>query len=211
MPAERSVSYRQNMSVSAQPVPSGAIPRDAPVLYDTDFAPAASLIADPTRAAILRSLLPGRRWRRGRPGRCGTARRHAPLGLLEERLSRRADDYDGTESRFEVTGAGAATLGSFGLDVGAIRRSRRRFAGPLPSASACLLADLSTFGRGRTMAGRQAWKAVHHAGHRGTRKRADDRRRRGRGVRASASHPRPRRAGQDGDQPCRCRQRSSRS
>jgi hypothetical protein len=80
------------MTVSAQPVPSGAIPRDAPaaapVLYDADFASAASLIADPTRAAILRSLLPGR-----------------PLA------------------------AGAGTLGSFGLDVGAIRRSRRRFAG----------------------------------------------------------------------------------
>jgi hypothetical protein len=51
------------------------------------------------------------------------------LGLLEERPSRRADDYDSTESRFEVTGAGAGTLGSLGLDVGAIRRSRRRFAG----------------------------------------------------------------------------------
>ena len=32
--------------------------RDVP--YDTDFAPAAALIADPTRAAILRALLPDR-------------------------------------------------------------------------------------------------------------------------------------------------------
>src|SRR5450432_3727182 len=200
MPAERSVSYRQNMTVSAQPVPSGAIPRDAPaaapVLYDTDFASAASLIADPTRAAILRSLLPGRPLAAGELARlagvsAATASFHLAklleggmvgvaaqgrhryyhlaghevaaalealglispalpvrtlrqsreavalaeartcydhlagragvelldamlhLGLLEERLSRRADDYDITEFRFEVTGAGAGTLGSF--------------------------------------------------------------------------------------------------
>jgi DNA-binding transcriptional ArsR family regulator len=32
----------------------------SPQLYDNDFAPAAALMADPTRAAILRALLPGR-------------------------------------------------------------------------------------------------------------------------------------------------------
>jgi DNA-binding transcriptional ArsR family regulator len=204
------------MTVSARPVPSGAIPRDAPaaapVLYDTDFAPAASLIADPTRAAILRALLPGRPLAAGElarlagvsaatasfhlaklleggmvvvaaqgrhryyhlaghevaaalealglispslpvrtlrqsreaaalaeartcydhlAGRAGVELLDAMLrrGLLKERPSRGADDYDSTESRLEVTGAGAGTLGSFGLDVGAIRRSRRRFAG----------------------------------------------------------------------------------
>jgi DNA-binding transcriptional ArsR family regulator len=204
------------MTVSARPVPSGAIPRDAPaaapVLYDTDFAPAASLIADPTRAAILRALLPGRPLAAGElarlagvsaatasfhlaklleggmvvvaaqgrhryyhlaghevaaalealglispslpvrtlrqsreaaalaeartcydhlAGRAGVELLDAMLHrrLLEERPSRRADDYDSAETRFEVTGAGAGTLGSFGLDVGAIRRSRRRFAG----------------------------------------------------------------------------------
>ncbi|HEU5217464.1 MAG TPA: hypothetical protein VFU23_02340 [Gemmatimonadales bacterium] len=37
------------MSVTAQSVP-----------YDTDIAPAAALMADPTRAAILRALLPDR-------------------------------------------------------------------------------------------------------------------------------------------------------
>src|SRR5260370_13533969 len=31
-----------------------------PLAYDTDIAPAAALIADPTRAAILRALLPDR-------------------------------------------------------------------------------------------------------------------------------------------------------
>jgi DNA-binding transcriptional ArsR family regulator len=31
-----------------------------PLLYESDFAPAAALLADPTRAAILRALLPGR-------------------------------------------------------------------------------------------------------------------------------------------------------
>src|SRR5260370_37970894 len=31
-----------------------------PLSYDTDIAPAAALIADPTRAAILRALLPDR-------------------------------------------------------------------------------------------------------------------------------------------------------
>ena len=206
------------MTVSAQPAPSGAISRDAPapaaapVPYDTDFAPAASLIADPTRAAILRALLPGRPLAAGELARlagvsAATASFHLAklleggmvvvaaqgrhryyrlaghevaaalealglispalpvrtlrqsreavalaeartcydhlagragvelldamlhLDLLEERPSRRAGDYDSTESRFEVTGAGAGTLGSFGLDVGAIRRSPRRFAG----------------------------------------------------------------------------------
>ena len=40
------------MTAPAQPL--------QPLPYDLDIAPAAALIADPTRAAILRSLLPGR-------------------------------------------------------------------------------------------------------------------------------------------------------
>src|ERR1700677_4959268 len=42
------------MTVSAQHVPYDAIP------YDTDIAPAAALMADPTRATILSALLPNR-------------------------------------------------------------------------------------------------------------------------------------------------------
>ena len=189
------------MNVPAQDVP-----------YDTDFAPAAALIADPTRAAILRALLPDRPLaagelarlaevsaatasfhlaklldggliavaRQGRhryyrlaghevaaalealglispaqpvrtlrqsreaaalaeartcydhlagPGRGGVARRPVRRGLLREQASDRTDRSDTPNLRFEITGAGAKVLGSFGLNVGEIRRSRRRFAG----------------------------------------------------------------------------------
>lgn len=37
---------------------------------------------------------------------------------------------DGAQADFAVTGPGAATLGGFGVDVAALRRSRRRLAGP---------------------------------------------------------------------------------
>ena len=40
-----------------------------------------------------------------------------------------ADANSAPATRFEVTGAGARALGSFGLDVSEIRRSRRHFAG----------------------------------------------------------------------------------
>jgi hypothetical protein len=50
-------------------------------------------------------------------------------GLLQEQSSGRTDRSDTSVHRFEVTGAGARTLGSFGLNIGEIRRSRRRFAG----------------------------------------------------------------------------------
>jgi len=50
-------------------------------------------------------------------------------GLLQEQSSGRTDRSHTSAHRFEVTGAGARTLGSFGLNVGEIRRSRRRFAG----------------------------------------------------------------------------------
>jgi hypothetical protein len=36
---------------------------------------------------------------------------------------------DTSALRFEVTGAGARVLGSFGLNIDGVRRSRRRFAG----------------------------------------------------------------------------------
>ena len=189
------------MNVPAQDVP-----------YDADFAPAAALIADPTRAAILRALLPDRPLaagelarlaevsaatasfhlaklldggliavaRQGRhryyrlaghevaaalealglispaqpvrtlrqsreaaalaeartcydhlAGRAGVELLDGLLrrGLLREQFSDRTDRSDTPNLRFEITGAGAKVLGSFGLNVGEIRRSRRRFAG----------------------------------------------------------------------------------
>ena len=187
-------------------VPAQSLP------YDTDIAPAAALIADPTRAAILRALLPDRPLaagelarvagvsaatasfhlaklleggmiavaRQGRhryyrlgghevaaaiealglispglpvrtlrqsreaaalaeartcydhlAGRAGVELLDGMLrrGLLQEKSSGRTDRADASSRRFEVTGAGAKVLGSFGLDVLQIRRSRRRFAG----------------------------------------------------------------------------------
>jgi DNA-binding transcriptional ArsR family regulator len=49
-------------------------------------------------------------------------------GFLEEK-SGRTDQGDTSSHRFEVTGAGAKELGSFGLNLLQIRRSRRHFAG----------------------------------------------------------------------------------
>jgi DNA-binding transcriptional ArsR family regulator len=49
-------------------------------------------------------------------------------GLLEEK-SGRTDPGDTSSHRFEVTGAGAKELGSFGLNLLQLRRSRRQFAG----------------------------------------------------------------------------------
>ena len=129
------------MNVPAQDVP-----------YDTDFAPAAALIADPTRAALLRALLPDRpaqpvrTLRQSREaaalaeartcydhlaGRAGVELLDGLLrrGLLREQASDRTDRSDTPNLRFEITGAGAKVLGSFGLNVGEIRHSRRRFAG----------------------------------------------------------------------------------
>jgi DNA-binding transcriptional ArsR family regulator len=194
------------MTVAAQSGPYDSLP------YDTDIAPAAALIADPTRATILRALLPDRPLAAGELARlagvsAATASFHlaklleggmiavarqgrhryyrlaghevaaalealglisqvlpvrtlrqsreatalaeartcydhlagrAGVGLLDAMLARsllREDHFGRTnsgataESRFEVTGAGAGTLGSFGLNVGEIRRGRRRFAG----------------------------------------------------------------------------------
>src|SRR5690349_16543989 len=179
--------------------------------YDTDIAPAAALMADPTRAAILRALLPDRPLAAGELARmagvsAATASFHLAklldggmiavarqgrhryyrlaghevaaaiealglispalpvrtlrqsreaaalaeartcydhlagragvellagllrLGWLEEK-SGRTDRGDTSAVRFEITGAGAKGLGSFGLDTLQIRRSRRYFAG----------------------------------------------------------------------------------
>lgn len=49
-------------------------------------------------------------------------------GLLAEK-SGRTDRGDTSSHRFEVTGAGAKELGSFGLNLKQLRRSRRQFAG----------------------------------------------------------------------------------
>jgi DNA-binding transcriptional ArsR family regulator len=182
-----------------------------PLLYDTDIAPAAALMADPTRAAILRALLPDRPLAAGELARiagvsAATASFHLAklleggmitvvrqgrhryyrlaghevaaaiealglispalpvrtlrqsreaaalaeartcydhlagragvellagllrLGLLEEK-SGRTGGGDTRSLRYEITGAGAKALGSFGLDILQIRRSRRHFAG----------------------------------------------------------------------------------
>jgi DNA-binding transcriptional ArsR family regulator len=182
--------------------------------YDTDIAPAAALMADPTRAAILRALLPDRPLAAGELARlagvsAATASFHLSklldggmitvarqgrhryyrlaghevataieaLGLIspalpvrtlrqsreaaaltqartcydhlagragvelldsllrhrllneEQEPSGRTSWADTPAARFEVTGAGARTLSSFGINVGEVRRSRRHFAG----------------------------------------------------------------------------------
>jgi DNA-binding transcriptional ArsR family regulator len=183
-----------------------------PIPYDSDIAPAAALIADPTRASILRSLMPDRPLaagelarmagvsaatasfhlaklleggliavaRQGRhryyrlagpevaaaiealglispvlpvrtlrqsreaaalaeartcydhlAGRAGVELLDGMLrrGLIKEQSSGRTDRGDTPSLRFEVTGAGAMVLGSFGLNIAELRRSRRHFAG----------------------------------------------------------------------------------
>ena len=198
------MDYGRYMSMPAQDVS-----------YDPDFAPAAALISDPTRAAILRALLPDRPLaagelarlagvsaptasfhlaklldggmiavaRQGRhryyrlaghevavalealglispalpvrtlrqsreaaaladartcydhlAGRAGVALLDTLLGqgLLAREKSKslvRTDRGDSASTRFVVTGAGARTLVSFGINVTEVRRSRRRFAG----------------------------------------------------------------------------------
>ena len=56
----------------------------------------------------------------------------AGVALLDALLARRllvAPPTDGLPERFEVTTDGLATLSSFGLDIGTLKRTRRRFAG----------------------------------------------------------------------------------
>jgi DNA-binding transcriptional ArsR family regulator len=56
----------------------------------------------------------------------------AGVALLDALLARRllvAPQANGLPERFEVTTDGLATLTSFGLDMGALKRTRRRFAG----------------------------------------------------------------------------------
>jgi hypothetical protein len=50
-------------------------------------------------------------------------------GGVLRRSSSRTISGDTSGSVFEVTGAGTRTLGSFGINVGEVRRVRRRFAG----------------------------------------------------------------------------------
>jgi len=173
------------------------------VPYDTDIAGAAALIADPTRAAILRALISGRPLAAGELARLAgvsaatasfhlakltegkmievaRAGRHryyrlagpevaaaieaiglispvlpvrtlrqsreaaalaeartcydhlagrAGVGLLEALLGQGLLARDAARTRFAVTGAGARTLASFGINVPEVRRSRRHFAG----------------------------------------------------------------------------------
>ncbi len=200
------------MTVPAHSAPDDSVP-DGPVPYDADLAPAAALIADPTRAAMLRALLAGRPLaagelaqlagvsaatasfhlaklldgnmiaaaRQGRhryyrlaghevaaaleaigvisaalpvrslrqsreaaalaeartcydhlAGRAGVGLLEAMLaqGLLaKDRFSCRTDRGEGAGTRLAVTGAGAGTLASFGINLTEVRRSRRLFAG----------------------------------------------------------------------------------
>jgi DNA-binding transcriptional ArsR family regulator len=177
------------------------------VPYDTDIAQAAALIADPTRAAMLRTLMSDRPLAAGELARlagvsAATASFHlaklldgnmivvarqgrhryyrlaghevaaaleaiglispalpvrtlrqsreaialaeartcydhlagrAGVGLLDALLTSqslaRTDRGNSASTRFAVTGAGARTLASFGLNVIEVRRSRRHFAG----------------------------------------------------------------------------------
>ena len=67
-------------------------------------------------------------------GRAGVALLDTLLGqcLLAREKSKslvRTDRGDSASTRFVVTGAGARTLVSFGINVTEVRRSRRRFAG----------------------------------------------------------------------------------
>ena len=186
------------------------------VPYDTDIAPAAALIADPTRAVILLALLPDRPLaagelarmagvsaatasfhlaklldggmiavaRQGRhryyrlaghevaaalealglispalpvrtlrqsreaaalaeartcydhlAGRAGVELLDGLLrrGLLQEKSSGRTDRGDTSSLRFEVTGAGAKVLGSFGLNIG--RYGARGVTSPAPAST----------------------------------------------------------------------------
>jgi DNA-binding transcriptional ArsR family regulator len=196
MIVEGRLGYGRNMTVPAAPAP-----------YDTDIAQAAALIADPTRAAMLRALLSDRPLAAGELARlagvsAATASFHlakllegdmiavarqgrhryyrlaghevaaalealglisralpvrtlrqsreaaalseartcydhlagrAGVGLLEALLTSkslvRTDRGDSASTRFVVTGAGARTLASFGINVTEVRRSRRHFAG----------------------------------------------------------------------------------
>ena len=197
------------MTAPAHSVPSGSVP------YDSNIAQAAALIADPTRAAMLRALLSDRPLAAGELARlagvsAATASFHlakllegnmiavarqgrhryyrlagpevaaaieaiglispalpvrtlrqsreaaalaeartcydhlagrAGVGLLAGMLgqgllareksqsSGRTGHTDSASTRFAVTGAGARTLASFGLNISEIRRSRRHFAG----------------------------------------------------------------------------------
>jgi DNA-binding transcriptional ArsR family regulator len=180
------------MTVPAQPIP-----------YDTDIAQAAALIADPTRAAMLRALLSDRPLAAGELARlagvsAATASFHlakllegnmievarqgrhryyrlagqevaaaieaiglistalpvrtlrqsreaaalaeartcydhlagrAGVKLLDTMLGQGLLARDPARTRFAITGAGARTLASFGINISEVRRSRRHFAG----------------------------------------------------------------------------------
>jgi len=126
---------------------------------DVNVVPAASLLAEPTRAAMLTAMLddrplaavmealahlspvtPVRSLRQSQDAAALAQARtcydhlagRAGVALLDALLARRllvAPPTDGLPERFEVTTDGLATLSSFGLDIGTLKRTRRRFAG----------------------------------------------------------------------------------
>jgi hypothetical protein len=60
---------------------------------------------------------------------CSRSCRRRKLAREKSRSLGRTDRGDSASTRFVVTGAGARTLDSFGINVTEVRRSRRRFAG----------------------------------------------------------------------------------
>jgi hypothetical protein len=129
--------------MTAAPEPALAQP------YDTDIALAGHEVATAIEAlGLISPPLPVRTLRQSREAAALTQARtcydhlagRAGVELLDSLLRhgllRQGQEQDGRTSwadtppaRFDVTGAGARTLSSFGLDVGEVRRSRRHFAG----------------------------------------------------------------------------------
>jgi hypothetical protein len=129
--------------MTAAPEPALAQP------YDTDIALAGHEVATAIEAlGLISPPLPVRTLRQSREAAALTQARtcydhlagRAGVELLDSLLRhgllRQGQEQDGRTSwadtppaRFDVTGAGARTLSSFGLDVGEVRRSRRPFAG----------------------------------------------------------------------------------
>ncbi len=107
--------------------------------YGSDIAPVAALLADRTRAAMLTALLDrresGRRRRSGWRGRVTTILPGGPGSRSSTPWSVRGSSRPAATattpalSAYEVTVKGAERLAGVGVDVAAVRASRRRFAG----------------------------------------------------------------------------------
>ena len=81
---------------------------------------------------MIAAARPGRHRYYRLAGRAGVGLLDAMLGqglLGKDRFSGRTDRGESASIRFAVTGAGAGTLASFGINLTEVRRSRRLFAG----------------------------------------------------------------------------------